>query len=697
MSVDPLEKFHLQFQSFVENNPNVISAARAASQIPESAKAVIILSPLSLQHIFSRQWVSKSYKKTIVERPERLVASSIGIAAAITMYPALFSLKSAFNRIGSLTSPHVTKVHAKNWPYEIIKLCQEADFKLSKGQIEVPDKWNSGDIYLSPTTINALCGTVGAIETGIDTIFSGPSPEQICNRTFVAIRPPGHHCHVSTPSGFCLLNNAHIAIEYASDKYDVTHAVILDFDLHHGDGSQAICWKRAGFKPDDNNSNEYIPKGKSKDNIKYDDLNNNITHHIGDSTENYNDDNADYDDFGKKLAGFPKVGYFSLHDINSFPTETGYATSENIKNASTCIMNSHDLNIWNIHLSPWENEEDFLKLYRSKYRTLFAKADEFFKISKQEMVRLKKPFKGLVVISAGFDASEYEQHSMQRHNVNLPTEFYTIFTKDALKLAQMHCQGKVISLMEGGYSDKAICSGVFAHLIGLQNQDWIKEWGSEQVVKEISRGCKPNWKPYKSKKSRDVIRIWAEEVIKLGRAMIPEFEDVVFKDAISSVSLKKSEGTIAQRISRNKVQSQGTDGKSSRRLKQDIPFLQQEFSSEDEEEDADYVYDEELNKTFNQTVEDITIDDISRHLETLEIIQSDEEMDSRYNKSDRVQKQKHSSSTEHQYKVPSSSTTRHIRYGQAPNPSSQPYEDTDISMISHDSTRRHTTRSGRKW
>ncbi|KAK5774046.1 histone deacetylase PWA37_001052 [Arxiozyma heterogenica] len=698
MSIDPLEKFHLQFQSFVENNPNVISAARAASQIPEAAKAVIILSPLSLQHIFSRQWVSKSYKKTIVERPERLLASSIGIAAAITMYPALFSLKSSFNRMGSLTAPHVTKVHAKSWSYEITKLCQEASFKLSEGQIEVPDDWNSGDIYLSPTTINALCGTIGAIETGIDTIFSGPSPEHICNRTFVAIRPPGHHCHVSTPSGFCLLNNAHIAIEYAFDKYDVTHAVILDFDLHHGDGSQAICWKRAGFKPDDSDRNEHISNYKSKKNIKYDELNNNITDNKVDSSENYNDDNIDnYNDFGKKLARFPKVGYFSLHDINSFPTETGYATSENIKNASTCIMNSHDLNIWNIHLSPWDNEEDFMKLYRSKYRTLFAKADEFFKLSKQEMLKLKKPFKGLVVISAGFDASEYEQHSMQRHNVNLPTEFYTIFTKDALKLAQMHCQGKVISLMEGGYSDKAICSGVFAHLIGLQNQDWIKEWGSEQVVKEISRGCKPNWKPYKSKKSKDVIRIWAEEVIKLGRAMIPEFEDVIFKEANPSIPSKKSEGTIAQRISRNKVQSQEANGKPSRRLKQDIPFLQQEFSSEDEEDDADYVYDEELNKTFNQTVEDITIDDISRHLETLEIIQSDEETDAKYSKLDTVQKQKHSFSTKYQYKAPSNFTKRQIRYDQTSNPSLQPYDDTDISMISHISTRRHTTRSGRKW
>ena len=311
-------------------------------------------------------------------------------------------------------------------------------------------------------------------------------------------------------------NNAHVAIEYAADTYGVTHVAVLDFDLHHGDGTQDLCWKRAGFKPD----------------------------------EDINPKEGEYDDFGKKFAEFPKVGYFSMHDINSFPTESGFATKENIKNASTCLMNSHDLNIWNIHMSNWNNEEEFVKLYRSKYRVLFAKADEYFKTAKLEMAALGRPFKGMVLISAGFDASEFEQTTMQRHGSNVPTEFYTMFTKDALKLAQMHCQGKVLSLMEGGYSDKAITSGVFAHLIGLQNQDWIKEWGSEHVIKEIVRGCKPAWKPYKTKRSKDVIRIWAEEVIRLGRAMIPEFEDVLFKTAKIKTEVLDNGPTIAQRVTR---------------------------------------------------------------------------------------------------------------------------------------------------
>lgn len=669
---DPLDNFYRQFQVFVQNNPNVISAARAASQIPESAKAIVVLSPYSLEHSFGRDWVSKSYLKTIVERPERLLASSLGISAAITMYPALYTLKSSNKKKSSILSPHVLKVHGNDWPPELLRLCEKADSKLAAHEIEVPDSWNAGDNYLRSKTIKALEGSIGALETAIDSIFEGPSLEHVSNRAFVAIRPPGHHCHVATPSGFCLLNNAQVAIEYAKDRFGITHAAVLDFDLHHGDGTQDICWKRAGFRPDEEN-----------------------------------EDSASYDSFGKKFADLPRVGYFSMHDINSFPTESGYATKENIKNASTCVMNAHDLNIWNIHLSPWETEEDFAKLYHSKYRSLFVKADEFFKQGKIEMGAQNKPFKGLVVISAGFDASEFEQPSMQRHGVNVPTSFYTTFTKDALRLAQMHCHGKVLSIMEGGYSDKAIVSGVFAHLIGLQNQNWIKEWGSDHVVKEIVRGCKPNWKPYKTKKARDVIRIWAEEVIKLGRAMIPDFEtlfqDTPLKDMAPVTNLaprytrSKAKGThhqppvatldpLKESASRHRrIEGTGV-------TKEPVPFTQEDLPSDDND-DEDYVYDEELNKTFNRTVEDITIDDISRHLETLEIIEQQEQRPP-------------APTTYSRYKVPSKTNTQHLRSSTRPphlaNPNTHRKmndnaEDSDISMVSHVSTRKHTTRSGARW
>lgn len=78
--------------------------------------------------------------------------------------------------------------------------------------------------------------------------------------------------------------------------------------------------------------------------------------------------------------------------------------------------------------------------------------------------------KAAIFISAGFDASEWEGAGMQRHAVNVPTEFYARFTRDMVQLAQEEgtgCDGRVISVLEGGYSDRALCSGVLSHLSGL--------------------------------------------------------------------------------------------------------------------------------------------------------------------------------------------------------------------------------------
>ena len=100
------------------------------------------------------------------------------------------------------------------------------------------------------------------------------------------------------------MNNVQIGIEYAFEQYGVTHCAILDIDLHHGDGSQDICWERAGFTGDYGQQEE--------DEIVDPKLN-------------------PRDDYGKRFATYPKVGYFSIHDIKSYPTEIGYATKENIK------------------------------------------------------------------------------------------------------------------------------------------------------------------------------------------------------------------------------------------------------------------------------------------------------------------------------------------------------------------------------
>lgn len=528
-----LSRFKKTFAEFMSANPLIQSQSPRFAG--EADKTLVLLSPFLAEHAFGRSWVLKSYLSTIFERPQRLLASCIGISAALSMYPFYYKIKNSTRR-GSIFAKHVTNVHGKAWPETLLDLCLKSHEKLTRGELEVPPEWNPGDIYLTPKSLTALEGAIGTIETAVEAVFDASKSNEAYKLAFVVLRPPGHHCHASLPSGFCVLNNAQIAVEYAYQKYGVSHCAIFDIDLHHGDGTQDICWERAGFRGDygkDDMEDEYDVNGEIK----------------GDKTRN---------EHGKRSPTYPKVGYFSLHDIKSYPTEIGFASKENIKNASTCIMD-HDISIWNVHLQEWTSEEEFFKQYQTKYVALLNRANQFFNQAKKQhdmnylafqekLLRynkfvqkphlfkhpIKKPtpppsFKPLIIMSTGLDASEYENSQMQRHGINVPTSFYAKFSKDVVKLAQIHTDGKVISFLEGGYSDGALISGIFSHLIGLTNKQkgatddpvlWNETWGTEQVVRELTKGCKRVWLPYKN--PRTEITIWAKEVIKLGRLLMPQ-------------------------------------------------------------------------------------------------------------------------------------------------------------------------------
>ena len=305
-------------------------------------------------------------------------------------------------------------------------------------------KLHEGDLYLCSESLSALEGALGGVCEAVDTVFN----ESNAKRAFVCIRPPGHHCSADYPSGFCWLNNVHVGIGHAALTHGLTHAAIIDFDLHHGDGSQSITWAH-------NCRVASMPKNTP---------------------------------MSKKTA----IGYFSLHDINSYPCEMG--DEDKVRNASMCIENAHGQTIWNVHLQPWKTEADFWALYESRYLVVLEKARTFLRshTARLQQSPMHPQPKAAIFLSAGFDASEWESPGMQRHQVNVPTDFYARFTQDVVRLAEeegLGVDGRVISVLEGGYSDRALMSGVLSHLSGLTSMDRIshRKSGSSGLGQDMAR------------------------------------------------------------------------------------------------------------------------------------------------------------------------------------------------------------------
>ena len=249
-------------------------------------------------------------------------------------------------------------------PMDYIEAIREAAPSEGEGMVRL-----DADTSMSPGSFEAALRAVGGGMLAVDEVMTRKAAN-----AFVAVRPPGHHAESARPMGFCLFNNAAIAARYAQNRYGVERAALVDFDVHHGNGSQDIFW-------------------------------------------------ADR-----------SVMYCSTHEMPLYPG-TG-ATSE---------RGEHDT-IVNAPLSAGDGGDAFR---------------EAFETAILPRLRAFKP--DILVISAGFDAHTRDPLA----NLNLVEADYSWVTKKLMEIADLSAQGRIVSLLEGGYDLQGLSRSVAAHVTAL--------------------------------------------------------------------------------------------------------------------------------------------------------------------------------------------------------------------------------------
>ena len=256
-------------------------------------------------------------------------------------------------------------------PQEIIALAHPLDYiesirnaSPSEGMVRL-----DGDTSMSPGSFEAALRAVGGGVLGVDEVMN-----QRATNAFVATRPPGHHAETARPMGFCLFNSAAIAARYAQDRYGVERAAIVDFDVHHGNGSQDIFW-------------------------------------------------AD-----------KSVMYCSTHEMPLYPGSG--AASE---------RGEHDT-IVNAPLRAGDGGDKF----RDAFETVI-------------LPRLRDFRPDILIISAGFDAHTRDPLA----NLNLVEADFTWVTQRLMQIADESAQGRIVSLLEGGYDLQGLARSAAAHVTAL--------------------------------------------------------------------------------------------------------------------------------------------------------------------------------------------------------------------------------------
>ncbi len=152
------------------------------------------------------------------ESPARITAINNAVLASDIKQKLQFYDAPAANK------EQLERVHSKNYVDEIFNIAPKA------GLVRL-----DGDTAMGPMSLSAVLHASGAAVLATDLVLSGKAKNAFCS-----IRPPGHHAGKSNSAGFCIFNHIAVGVAHAMSQYKIKRVAIIDFDVHHGDGTEDI-------------------------------------------------------------------------------------------------------------------------------------------------------------------------------------------------------------------------------------------------------------------------------------------------------------------------------------------------------------------------------------------------------------------------------------------------------------------------
>ncbi len=284
------------------------------------------------------------------ECPERLDAISDQMLSS-----GLISYLQELEVDAPVSDAALLRVHAKDYIDRLQRMTPQ------QGLVEI-----DADTLLNPYSLTAARHAAGAAVMAVDQIIDGQASSAFCS-----VRPPGHHAERARSMGFCFFNNVAVATAHALEHHGLERVAIIDFDVHHGNGTENI------------------------------------------------------------FAGDERVLMCGFFQHPLYPYSGTQAVSSNMVNVPVPAYSRGDV-VRSLVQEAW-----------------LPRLDEF------------EP--QLIVISAGFDAHREDDLAQ----LGLVEEDYAWMTKQLVAVADKHAQGRVLSLLEGGYNLSALGRSVVAHVKAL--------------------------------------------------------------------------------------------------------------------------------------------------------------------------------------------------------------------------------------